>query len=144
MLQRYSALFFAATLFSTAVHAIGQEQQWGNWSGVINVMEFELSADNSAGERITLTCRDNRLNVDYSVPENEYQDTSDNGIKEVGLNINGTHFQPGEAAFMALKNTNGDGEIEITRMNKLLSHPFKMNGLHDALQDITWEDCTSH
>ncbi|EPN9334251.1 hypothetical protein [Cronobacter sakazakii] len=144
MLQRYSALFFGATLFSAAVHAMGQEQQWCNWSGVINVMEFELSADNSAGERVTLTCRDSRLIVDYSVPEKEYRDTTDDGLKEVGLNINGTHFQPGEAAFMALKNTNGDGKIEITRMNKPLSHPFKTTGLHDALQDITWEDCTSH
>ncbi|KJX30154.1 hypothetical protein SG71_21690, partial [Enterobacter chengduensis] len=49
-----------------------------------------------------------------------------------------------EAAFIALKNTGNHGQIEITRMNKPVSHPFKTAGLRDALSDLNWEDCISH
>ncbi|WHQ76294.1 hypothetical protein [Pantoea sp. Lij88] len=144
MLKITSALLLSATLFSAASHAIGREQQWGSWFGTINVMEFELNTDNSAGERLTLTCRDNQLVVGYSTADTAHSETPNGGQETVRLNINSVHYQPGEAAFMALKNTNDDGRIEVTRMNKPLSHPFKAAGLHDALQDLTWEGCISH
>ncbi|ELY3814239.1 hypothetical protein SMY00_004244 [Cronobacter sakazakii] len=144
MLKITSALFLSATLFSTASHAMGREQQWGSWFGTITAMEFELNTDNSAGERITLTCRDNQLVVGYSAPDKAHAETPDNGLKAVGLNINSVHYQPGESAFLALKNSDNNGQIEVTSMNKALSHPFKTPGLHDALQDQTWEDCISH
>ena len=144
MLKITSALFLSATLFSTASDAMGREHHWGSWFGTINVMEFELNTDNSAGERLTLTCRDNQLVVGYSAPDKAHAESPDEGQKTVGLNINAVHYQPGEAAFMALKNTNDDGRIEVTQMNEPLSHPFKAAGLHDALQDLTWEDCISH
>ncbi|WP_210501527.1 hypothetical protein [Pantoea ananatis] len=144
MLKITSALLLSATLFSTASHAMGREQQWGSWFGTINVMEFELNTDNSAGEHLTLTCRDNQLVVGYSAPDKAHAEMSDDGQKAVGLNINSVHYQPGEAAFLALKNSDSDGQIEATSMNKALSYPFKTAGLHDALQDLTWEDCISH
>lgn len=144
MLKITSALLLSATLFSAASHAMGREQQWGSWFGTINVMEFELNTDNSAGERMTLTCRDNHLVVGYSAPDKAHAESPDDGQKTVGLNINTVHYQPGEAAFMALKNPNDDGQIEVTQMNEPLSQPFKAVGLHDALQDLTREDCISH
>lgn len=144
MFKITSVLLLSATLFSTASHAMGREQQWGSWFGTINVMEFELNTDNSAGERMTLTCRDNQLVVGYSAPDKAHAETLDNGLKKVGLNINAVHYQPGEAAFMALKNTNDDGQIEVTSLDKPLSSLFKTTGLHSALQDLTWEDCISH
>ena len=144
MLKITSALLLSATLFSAASHAMGREQQWGSWFGTINVMEFELNTDNSAGERMTLTCRDNQLVVGYSAPDKAHAETPDDGQKAVGLNINAVHYQPGEAAFIALKNINDDGRIEVTQMNEPLSRPFKTTGLHDALQDLAWEDCISH
>ncbi|EGT4387192.1 hypothetical protein AUM59_15150 [Cronobacter sakazakii] len=144
MLKITSALFLSAMLFSTASDAMGREEHWGSWFGTINVMEFELNTDNSAGERLTLTCRDNQLVVGYSAPDKAHAETPDDGQKTVGLNINSVHYQTSEAAFMALKNSDSDGQIEVTSMNKALSHPFKTAGLHDALQDLTWEDCISH
>jgi hypothetical protein len=52
MLKITSALFLSATLFTTAAHAI-QEQQWGNWFGNTSGMEFGINADNDVGERMT-------------------------------------------------------------------------------------------
>ena len=139
-----SVLLFGATLFSCVVHAMGQEQQWGNWFGTVNAMEFELNADNSAGERMTITCRDSNLIVSYSGSDKEPMDIPDNGQESMGININAVHYPLDEAAFIALKNTGNHGQIEITRMNKPVSHPFKTAGLRDALSDLNWEDCISH
>ncbi|KZP73098.1 hypothetical protein A3N40_17410 [Enterobacter cloacae subsp. dissolvens] len=144
MLKITSVLLFGATLFSCVVHAMGQEQQWGNWFGTVNAMEFELNADNSAGERMTLTCRDSHLIVSYSGSDKEPMDIPDNGQEAMEININAVHYPPDEAAFIALKNTDSHGQIEITRMNKPVSHPFNTAGLRDALEDLNWEDCISH
>lgn len=144
MLKITSALFFSATLFSAAVHATGPEQQWGSWFGTVNAMEFELSTYNNAGERMALTCRDSHLMVSYSVPDKASQDSSSEGLKVAEFNINAVHYQPGEAAFIALKNTDNDGQIEITQTDNAISHPFKTAGLKDALEGLSWEDCISH
>ncbi|HEE0074023.1 TPA: hypothetical protein R6W43_003797 [Citrobacter freundii] len=144
MLKITSVLLFGATLFSCVVHAMGQEQQWGNWFGTVNAMEFELNADNSAGERMTITCRDSNLIVSYSGSDKEPMDIPDNGQESLGININAVHYPLDETAFIALKNTGNHGQIEITRMNKPVSHPFKTAGLRDALSDLNWEDCISH
>ncbi|EPF5611594.1 hypothetical protein ACSS9G_003098 [Escherichia coli] len=144
MLKITSVLLFGATLFSCVVHAMGQEQQWGNWFGTVNAMEFELNADNSAGERMTITCRDSNLIVSYSGSDKEPMDIPDNEQEAMGININAVHYPLDEAAFIALKNTGNHGQIEITRMNKPVSHPFKTAGLRDALSDLNWEDCISH
>ncbi|MBZ5212203.1 hypothetical protein [Enterobacter cloacae] len=144
MLKITSVLLFGATLFSCVVHAMGQEQQWGNWFGTVNAMEFELNADNSAGERMTITCRDSNSIVSYSGSDKEPMDIPDNGQESMGININAVHYPLDEAAFIALKNTGNHGQIEITRMNKPVSHPFKTAGLRDALSDLNWEDCISH
>ncbi|MDS0945310.1 hypothetical protein OSC10_11030 [Enterobacter hormaechei] len=144
MLKITSVLLFGATLFSCVVHATGQEQQWGNWFGTVNAMEFELNADNSAGERMTITCRDSNLIVSYSGSDKEPMDIPDNGREAMEININAVHYPLDEAAFIALKNTGNHGQIEITRMNKPVSHPFKTAGLRDALSDLNWEDCISH
>lgn len=144
MLKITSVLLFGATLFSCVVARHGPEQQWGNWFGTVNAMEFELNADNSAGERMTITCRDSNLIVSYSGSDKEPMDIPDNGQESMGININAVHYPLDEAAFIALKNTGNHGQIEITRMNKPVSHPFKTAGLRDALSDLNWEDCISH
>ncbi|WP_024552124.1 hypothetical protein ACP26C_00525 [Franconibacter helveticus 513] len=144
MLKITSALFFITTLFTATVHAMGQEHQWGNWFGTVNAMEFELYTDNSAGEHMTLTCRDSHLVVSYRGPDKEPRDIPDEGQEAMGININAVHYPLGEAAFMALKNTDNHGQIEITQLNKLESHPFNTAGLKDALGDLNWEDCISH
>ena len=144
MLKITSALLFSTALFSAAVHAMGQEQQWGNWFGTVNAMEFELNTDNSAGERMTLTCRDNHLMLNYSGSDKKPLGVPDKRQEAMGININAVHYLPGKAAFIALKNTDSHGQIEITRMNKPLSHPFSTAGLRDALEDLNWEDCISH
>jgi hypothetical protein len=143
MLKVTSALFLSATLFTATSHAAIQEQQWGNWSGNTSGMEFGINADNDAGERITLTCTGGHLGVTYSKPDRNFLVSSGAGLKELGLNINSTHYQLGEAAFMALKNTGDEGVLEITEASKPLSRPFKTAGLQEALKEVTWQDCIS-
>ncbi|MFV0265345.1 MAG: hypothetical protein ACK5JN_23490 [Kluyvera sp.] len=143
MLKITSALLFSAALFSTAAHAVIQEQQWGNWFGNTSGMEFGINADNDVGERITFTCAGGHLGITYSVLAKNYSVSSDAGLKEPGLNINSTHYQLGEAAFMALKNTGDEGVLEVTEASKPLSKPFKTTGLQEALKEVTWQDCIS-
>ncbi|HEX4501628.1 MAG TPA: hypothetical protein VH187_10825 [Scandinavium sp.] len=143
MLKVTSALFLSATLFTTTSQAAIQEQQWGNWFGNTSGMEFSINADNDVGERITLTCTEGHLGITYSVPAKNYSISSGAGLKEPGLNINSTHYQLGEAAFMALKNTRDEGVLEVTEASKPLSKPFKTAGLQEALKEVTWQDCIS-
>ena len=143
MFKVTSALFLSATLFTTAAHATIQEQQWGNWFGNTSGMEFGINADNDVGERITFTCIGGHLGITYSVPAKNYSISSGAGLKKPGLIINSTHYQLGEAAFMALKNTSDEGVLEVTEDKKLLSIPFKTEGLQEALKEVTWQDCIS-
>lgn len=143
MLKVSSALFLSATLFTTTSHAAIQEQQWGNWFGNTSGMEFSINADNDVGERITFTCNEGHLGVTYSKPDRNFLVSSGAGLKEPGLNINSTHYQLGEAAFMALKNTGDEGVLEVTEASKPLSRPFKTAGLQEALKEVTWQDCIS-
>jgi len=143
MLKAVSALLFSAALFSTAAHAVIQDQQWGNWFGNINVMEFEINGDNAIGERITLTCTGGHLAVAYSVPAKDYRVSSETGLAEPGLSINSKLYPPGEAAFMALKQAGERGQIKITSMGQNISKAFKTAGLQEALKDVTWQDCAS-
>ncbi|MEG0869301.1 MAG: hypothetical protein RSG77_19985 [Hafnia sp.] len=138
MLKVTSALFLSATLFTTTSYAAIQEQQWGNWFGNTSGMEFSINADNDVGERITLTCTEGHLGITYSVPAKNYSISSG-----AGLNINSTHYQLGEAAFMALKNTGDEGVLEVTEGSKPLSKPFNTAGLREALKEVTWQDCIS-
>jgi hypothetical protein len=94
MLKISSAFFFSTALFSAAVHAMGQEQQWGNWFGTVNAMEFELNTDNSAGERMTLTCRDSHLILNYSGSDKKPLGVPDEGQEGMGININAVHYLP--------------------------------------------------
>jgi hypothetical protein len=143
MLKAVSALFFSAALFSTAAHAVIQDQQWGNWFGTINVMEFEINGDNAIGERITLTCTGGHLAVAYSVPAEDYRVSSETGLAEPGLSINSRLYPPGEAAFEALKQAGERGQVKITSMGQNISKAFKTTGLQEALKDVTWQDCAS-
>ncbi|KJI59632.1 hypothetical protein UO88_21445 [Enterobacter hormaechei] len=106
-------------------------------------MEFGINADNDVGERITFTCIGGHLGITYSVPAKNYSISSGAGLKKPGLIINSTHYQLGEAAFMALKNTSDEGVLEVTEDKKLLSKPFKTEGLQEALKEVTWQDCIS-
>ncbi|EPC3471394.1 hypothetical protein [Enterobacter asburiae] len=143
MFKVTSALFLSATLFTTAAHATIQEQQWGNWFGNTSGMEFGINADNDVGERITFTCIGGHLGITYSVPAKNYSISSGAGLKKPGLIINSTHYQLGEAAFMALKNTSDEGVLEVTEAKKPLSKQFKTEGLQEALKEVTWQDCIS-
>ena len=136
MLKITSAFFFSTALFSAAVHAMGQEQQWGNWFGTVNAMEFELNTDNSAGEHMTLTCRDSHLMLNYSGSDKKPLGVPDEGHEAMGININAVHYLPGKAAFTALKNTDSHGQIEITRMNKPLSCLLYTSDAADDLQPV--------
>ena len=144
MWKSTSVLFFSAALFSTAAHAVIQDQQWGNWFGNISAMEFEINGDNAAGERITLSCTQGHLAIAYSVPTEDYRMSSDTGLAEPGLRINSRLYTPGEAAFMALKQAGDHGQVKITSMGQNISKAFKTAGLQEALKDVTWHDCTSH
>lgn len=133
-----TVLFLCSSLTATAAQAVTPEQQWGGWYGYINAMEFEISTDNATGERLTLTCSDEHMTISYSVPAKDYR------VSATGISINATSYVPGETAFIALKNSNGQEQIEITVKGKPLPGTFKTAGLREALNDLSWQDCISH
>ncbi|HIE5562972.1 hypothetical protein [Enterobacter ludwigii] len=133
-----TVLFLGSSLTATAAQAVTPEQQWGDWYGYINAMEFEISTDNATGERLTLTCSDKHMTFSYSVPAKDYR------VSATGISINATSYIPGETAFIALKNSDGQEPIEITVKDKPLPGTFKTTGLHEALTDLSWQDCISH
>lgn len=144
MLKSPSALLFSAALFSTAAHAVIQEQQWHHWFGNISAMEFEINSQNSAGEVLTLTCTGGTLALAYSVPAEDYRVSSLTGLAEPGISINGTNHSLDETAFTALKSAGNNGVIKITSSNTAISKKFSTKGLNEALGDFTWQDCIHH
>ncbi|MBW7982312.1 hypothetical protein [Enterobacillus tribolii] len=133
-----TVFFLCSSLTATAAQAVTPEQQWGDWYGYINAMEFEISTDNTTGERLTLTCSDEHMTLSYSVPAKDYRASA------TGISINGTSYATGETAFIALKNTNDQQQIEITMKDKPLPGTFKTAGLREALNDLSWQDCITH
>ncbi|HCM9194251.1 hypothetical protein [Enterobacter hormaechei] len=133
-----TVLFLCSSLTATAAQAVTPEQQWGDWYGYINAMEFEISTDNATGERLTLTCSGEHMTFSYSVPAKDYR------VSATGISINATSYVPSETAFIALKNSDGQEPIEITMKDKPLPGTFKTTGLREALTDLNWQDCISH
>ena len=144
MLKPPSALLFSAALFSTAAHAVILDQQWGDWYGNISAMEFELNTQNASGEVLTLTCISGKLAAAYSVPSEDYHVSSQTGLSEPGVTINGTNHPLDETVFTALKATSEKDVIKITSMNAAISKKFSAKGLNEALADTTWQDCINH
>ena len=69
-------------------HATVTEQQWGEWYGNTGGMEFALSSDNQAGEKLTISCINKKMVVAWQLPKEDYRATSDEGMSEVYLLIN--------------------------------------------------------
>lgn len=141
---RAGLLLAGMMLFSATTQAVLLDQQWGKWYGNISGMEFEINTPNAAGEVLTLTCASGKLAVAYSVPTKDYRVSSQTGLAEPGLNINGTNHPLDETAFTALKAAGEKGVIKITSMNSAISKKFSAKGLGDALADSTWQDCINH
>jgi len=137
-------LLVSTVFFSAAVHAVIQDQQWGDWYGNISAMEFELNTQNVSGEVLTLTCTSGKLAAAYSVPAEDYRISSQTGLSEPGLSINGTNHPLDETAFTALKATSEKDVIKMTSMNAAISKKFSAKGLNEALADTTWQDCRNH
>ncbi|MCX9016864.1 hypothetical protein NLN96_07580 [Citrobacter portucalensis] len=144
MLKPPSALLFSAALFSTAAHAVILDQQWGDWYGNISTMEFELNTQNASGEVLTLTCTSGKLAAAYSVPAEDYRVSSQTGLSEPGVSINGKNHPLDETAFTALKAASEKDVIKMTSMNAAISKKFSAKGLNEALADTTWQDCINH
>lgn len=144
MLKSPSALLFSAALFSTAAHAFILDQQWGDWYGSISAMEFELNTQNASGEVLTLTCTRGKMVAAYSLPAEDYRVSSQAGLSEPGVSINGTNHPLDETAFTALKATSEKDVIKITSMNAAISKKFSAKGLNEVLADTTWQDCINH
>ncbi|OWF85014.1 hypothetical protein B4916_23395 [Yersinia intermedia] len=141
---RAGLLLAGMMLFSATTQAFVGEQQWGKWYGNISGMEFEINTQNAADEVLTLTCTSGKLAVAYSVPTKDYRVSSQTGLAEPGLNINGTNHPLDETAFIALKAAGEKGVIKITSMNLAISKKFSAKGLGNALADSTWQDCINH
>ncbi|EJB9826287.1 hypothetical protein NER59_002193 [Salmonella enterica] len=144
MLKPPSALLFIVALFSTAAHAVILDQQWGDWYGSISAMDFELNTQNASGEVLTLTCTSRKLSAAYSMPADDYRVSSQTGLSEPGISINGTNHPLDENAFTALKATSEKDVLKMTSMNAAISKKFSAKGLNEALADATWQDCINH
>ena len=104
-------------------------------------MEFELNTQNTAGEVLTLTCTSGKLSAAYSVPAEDYRVSSQTGLSDPGVSINGKNHPLDETAFTALKSVGDKGVIKITSMNAAISKNFSAKGLNEALADTSWLDC---
>lgn len=144
MFRNYYATLAGLLLLSHSASAVQAEQQWGDWYGNISAMEFELNTQNTAGEVLTLTCTSGKLTAAYSVPAEDYRVSSQTGLSEPGVSINGTNHSLDEIAFTALKATSEKDVIKLTSMNAAISKKFSARGLNEALADSTWQDCISH
>lgn len=144
MLRNYHATLAGLMLLSHSACAVQAEQQWEDWYGNISAMEFELNTQNTTDEVLTLTCTSGKLAVTYSVPAEDYRVSSQTGLAEPGLSINGTNHLLDETAFTALKSAGDKGVIKITSMNAAISKKFSAKGLNEALADVTWQDCINH
>ncbi|EFM21249.1 hypothetical protein PanABDRAFT_0734 [Pantoea sp. aB] len=116
----------------------------GDWYGNISAMEFELNTQNASGEVLTLTCTSGKLAAAYSMPAEDYRVSSQTGLSEPGISINGTNHPLDETAFTALKATSEKAVIKMTSMNAAISKQFSPKGLNEALADATWQDCINH
>ncbi len=111
------------------------EQQWGEWYGNTGGMEFALSSDNQAGEKLTISCSNKKMVVAWQLPKEDYRATSDEGMSEVYLLINNEKYSlenetllPGEAvpakvAFEALKHTGAKDKVAFTAFQSGESKP---------------------
>lgn len=144
MLRNHYATLAGLLLLSHSASAVQADQQWGDWYGKISAMEFELNTQNASGEVLTLTCISGKLAAAYSVPAEDYRVSSQTGLSEPGVSINGTNHPLNETAFTALKATSEKDVIKMTSMNAAISKKFSAKGLNEALADTTWQDCINH
>ncbi|WP_439212775.1 hypothetical protein [Duffyella gerundensis] len=144
MLRNYYAILAGLVLLSQSASAVQADQQWGDWYGKISAMEFELNTQNASGEVLTLTCTSGKLAAAYSMPAEDYRVSSQTGLSEPGISINGTNHPLDETAFTALKATSEKVVIKMTSMNAAISKQFSTKGLNEALADATWQDCINH
>lgn len=144
MLRNHYATLAGLLLLSHSASAVQADQQWGDWYGNISAMEFELNTQNASGEVLTLTCTNGKLAAAYSVPAEDYRVSSQTGLSEPGVSINGTNHPLDESAFTALKETSEKVVIKMTSMNAAISRKFSAKGLNEALADATWQNCINH
>lgn len=144
MLRNHYATLAGLLVLSHSASAVQADQQWGDWYGNISAMEFELNTQNASGEVLTLTCTSGKLAAVYSVPAEDYRVSSQTGLSEPGVSINGTNHPLDETAFTALKATCDKDVIKMTSMNAVISRKFSAKGLNEALADATWQDCINH
>lgn len=134
----------AALLLSSTAHATVQEQQWGKWYGSISAMEFALNTENKAGETLTLHCSNNQLAATYEDTKSHYRADTAEGLNDVQLLIGNKTYGLDSTAFTALKHSGARDSIIFSSRQTGESKPFSAQGLKDALQDATWQDCISH
>ncbi len=144
MLRNYHSTLAGLLLLSHSASALQIDHQWRDWYGNISTQEFELNTQNASGEVLTLTCTSGKLAVAYSVPADDYRVSSQTGLSEPGVSINGTNHPLDETAFTALKATSEKDVIKMTSMNAAISKQFSTKGLNEALADATWQDCINH
>lgn len=144
MLRNYYATLAGLLLLSHSASAVQADQQWGDWYGNISAMEFELNTQNASGEVLTLTCASGKLAAAYSVPAEDYRVSSQTGLSDPGVSINGTNHPLDETTFTALKATSQKDVIKMTSMNAAISKNFSAKGLNEALADAIWQDCINH
>ena len=144
MLRNHYAVLAGLVLLRHSASAVQADQQWGDWYGNSSAMEFELNTQNISGEVLTLTCTSGKLAAAYSVPTENYRVSSQTGLSEPGVSINGTNHPLDETTLTALKATSEKDVIKMTSMNAAISRKFSAKGLNEALVDATWQDCINH
>ena len=152
-MNKFHTAILTALIVSFGASAAVIEQQWGDWRNS-GGMAFPLFTENKAGEELTLSCSGHELVVAYEDKKSHYRVDSTEGLNDMYVLINKKAYAlelqsyapgepiPAQVTFDALKRTGPKDKIAFTSAQSGESKPFSAKGLSDALDGITWQDCT--
>lgn len=137
-------------VLSASAHSVILDDEWGDWYGNTG-MAWDLNTNNSAGEKLTLSCSGGRFHLDVTTPDFPEVVGTHNYVQYMALDINvqsyGLPSDPddpdSQKLFDALKKTSSSDTLQFTSL-QVNTAPFSASGLADAMADTTYQDCLEH
>lgn len=137
-------------ILSASAHSVILDDEWGDWYGNTG-MAWDLNANNSVGEKLTLSCSGGRFHLDVATPDFPEVVGTHNYVKYMALEINQQPYNvssdpedsDSQKLFDALKKTSNSDTLQFTSL-QVNTSPFSANGLADAMADTTYQECLEH
>lgn len=137
-------------MLSTSAHSVILDEQWGDWYGSTG-MAWGLNTQNSAGEKLSLSCHGGEFHIEVATPEFPEVVGTDNYVKYMEFKINGQPYSvssdpenpDSKKLFEALKKTSEKDSLLFTSL-QVSTSPFSTKGLGEAMNDTDYQDCLDH